>query len=183
MNLYDRLKVQKLFKQFMWGYITEIQLICDSLAGCGHFIEEMQHIYIILNGVKSQYINVVSIIHVSWNPYDLASIRSLLIDAKVREKEIIFDNSLSAPNMVIKPSTDVTFLGCVCQSQMVAGTLDSGESYWTYLPTGHMLLQTLPLYLQLFIHLQCFILSTTHICLPLLSPTIFPHISHPTLHY
>lgn len=69
MNLYDCLKVRKLFNQSMSEYLTEIQLICNRLTGCGHPIEEMQQISIILNRVKGQYDNVVSVIHVNQNTY------------------------------------------------------------------------------------------------------------------
>lgn len=57
----------------MREYLTEIQL-CDSLAGFGNPIEEMQHISIIINGVRGQYDNVVDVIHASRNTYDLSSI-------------------------------------------------------------------------------------------------------------
>lgn len=41
-NLYDRMKVRKLFNQSMREYPIDIQLIIyDSLVGCGHPIEEM----------------------------------------------------------------------------------------------------------------------------------------------
>lgn len=33
-------------------YVDDIQSTCDSLASCGHVIEHMQHVSIILNGVK-----------------------------------------------------------------------------------------------------------------------------------
>lgn len=56
----------------MRDYLIEIQLVSDSLSGCGHPIEEMHQISIILDGVKGNYGNVVSIIHASRNPYDLA---------------------------------------------------------------------------------------------------------------
>lgn len=103
MNLYDRLNLRKLYNQFMREYLTDIQLVYDSLAGCGHPIEEMQHISIILNGVKGQFDNVVFVIHFSRNPYDLASINSVLLDVEARQKEIIFDN-ISAANVVVKSS-------------------------------------------------------------------------------
>lgn len=84
MDLYDRLKVRKLYNQSMTEYLIDIQLVYDNLAECEHLIEEMQQIFIILNGVKWQYDNVVSIIHASRNPSDLASISSILIDAESR---------------------------------------------------------------------------------------------------
>lgn len=90
----------------MREYLTEIQLVCDSLAGCGHPIEEMQQISIILNGVKGQYDNVVSVIHASRNPYDLASITSVLLDAEARQKEISFDNCFPTAHVVVKTSAD-----------------------------------------------------------------------------
>lgn len=79
----------------MREYLTELQLIFDSSAGCGHPIEEMQWISIILNEVKEQYDNVVSIINASMNHYDLASISSTLLDAEARQKDLVFDNTIS----------------------------------------------------------------------------------------
>lgn len=49
---------------------------------CGHLIEEMQQISIILNGVKGQYDSIISVIHVSRNPYDIGSVNSVLLDAE-----------------------------------------------------------------------------------------------------
>lgn len=74
MHLYDHLKVQKLSDQSMRDYLTNIQSVCDILASCGHPIEEMQHMSIILNGAKGQYDNVIAVIHASRNPYDIASV-------------------------------------------------------------------------------------------------------------
>lgn len=65
----------------MCDYITTIQFACDSLASCGHLIEEMQHISIFLKGVKVQYDHVISVIHASRNSYDIASVSSVLLDA------------------------------------------------------------------------------------------------------
>lgn len=60
----------------------------------------------ILNGLKGQYDNVVVVIHVSRNLYDLASISSLLLDAEVRQRDSLFDTSLSAANVVVKSTTE-----------------------------------------------------------------------------
>lgn len=66
----------------------------------------MQQISIILNGVKGQFDSVVSVIHASRNHYDLTSIRSILLDVEVRQKEIIFDNNFLTANVVVKSSTE-----------------------------------------------------------------------------
>lgn len=80
MHLYDRLKVCRTLHQSMRDYFTTIQTACDSLANCGHPIEEMQLIYIFLNGVKGQYDNVVVVIHASQNPYDIVSVILAFLD-------------------------------------------------------------------------------------------------------
>lgn len=86
----------------MREYLTDIQLICDSPARCGHPVEEMQQISIILNGVKGQYDRVVSVIHASRNPYDLASISSILLYAEARQNEMLRDSTISTTNVVVK---------------------------------------------------------------------------------
>lgn len=106
MNIHDRLKVRKLFNQSMREYLTNIQLICDIPAGCGLPIKEMQQTSIILNGVKVQYNNVVFVIHANWNPYDLASISSVFLYVEARQRELMFDNSLVAANVMVKPSSE-----------------------------------------------------------------------------
>lgn len=66
----------------MHDYLTKIKLICDSLVCCDHPIEDMQHISIIVNGLKGQYDNVVYVIHASRNLYDLVSISYVLLDVE-----------------------------------------------------------------------------------------------------
>lgn len=110
----------------MREYLTDFQLIGDSLAGCGHPIEDMQHISNILNGVKEQYDNVDLVIYASRNLYDLPIVSSVLLDAETRQKEIIFDNNLSATNVVVKPSAYNHSSGSVSLE-----TLDSGQSRHT----------------------------------------------------
>lgn len=72
----------------MREYLIEIQPSCDSLAGYVHPIELMQKISTIVNEVKGQYDNVVYVIHSSRNPYDLASISSVLLDVEARQKKV-----------------------------------------------------------------------------------------------
>lgn len=69
----------------MRDYLTEMQLICDSLAGCDYPIEEMKQISIILDGVRAQYDNVASVIHANRNLYKPASISLVLLDAEARQ--------------------------------------------------------------------------------------------------
>lgn len=108
----------------MREYLAEIQLICDSLAGCAHPIVEMQQISIILNGVKGQYDSIISVIHASRNPYHLAYISLVLLDVEARQKVIMFDNSISVANIVVKPVSDA-------QTTTSIGILDSGQSWPT----------------------------------------------------
>lgn len=89
----------------MREYLTEIKLVCDSLAGCGHPIEKMQQINIILNGVKGQFDNVISVIHVSRNP--IASISSVLLDDEAQQKEFSFDTSFPRINVAVKPTPEM----------------------------------------------------------------------------
>lgn len=91
MNLYDILKVRKLFHQTTRDYHVEIQFTWYSLTSCGHRTKDMQHIYNILNGVKGQYDNVVSVIHASNNPYEIASVCFVLLDAKSRLRDQLFE--------------------------------------------------------------------------------------------
>lgn len=84
-HLYDLLKPCKLVYQSMCDYLTEIQTTCDSLANYGHPIKEMQQISIILNGVKGQFDNIIVVIHVSRNPYDIALVSSVLSDVESRQ--------------------------------------------------------------------------------------------------
>lgn len=118
MSLYDRLKVRKLLNLSMRDYLIEIQLTCDSLASCGHPIEDMQQISIILNGVKWQYDSVVSVIHASKNPHDIASITSIILDVESKQRDMLFDTSLSATNAVVKTSAE----------KLVSVSIDSGQS-------------------------------------------------------
>lgn len=62
----------------------------------------MQRISIILNGITCHYDSVVSIIHTSRNPYDLASISFVLLGAEARHRDLQFDSSLSTANVVIR---------------------------------------------------------------------------------
>lgn len=89
----------------MKEYFTKIQLVGDSLAGSGHPFEEMQQISIILNGVKGQFDNVASLIHARRNPYDLASIVSVLLNSEARQKEVRFDNRFPTVNVAVKSTT------------------------------------------------------------------------------
>lgn len=75
--------------------LTEIQTICDSLASCSPPIEQMQHIYIILNGVKGRFDNIIDVIHAIQYPYDIVSVSSVLLDAKAIQSDMLFDASLS----------------------------------------------------------------------------------------
>lgn len=56
----------------------------------------MEHIYIILNGVKDQFDNIIVVMHASQNPYDITSVSYVLLDAEDRQCDILFDASLSA---------------------------------------------------------------------------------------
>lgn len=91
MSLYDRLKVRKLPHQLMHDYLIEIQYTCDNLASYCHPIEEIQQISIILNGVKGQYDDVVVVIHASRNPYEIASVCSVLLYAETQRMDLLFD--------------------------------------------------------------------------------------------
>lgn len=84
MHLYDHLKARKLIHQSMRDYLNYIQTTCDSLDLCGHPIQEMQWILIILNGVRGQFGNVISVIHDNRNLYDITYVSSVLLDAEVR---------------------------------------------------------------------------------------------------
>lgn len=64
----------------------------------------MQHILIILNTVKNQYDIVVSVIHASRNSYDVAFTSYVLFDDEVRQRDLLFDLSLSVANVMVKSS-------------------------------------------------------------------------------
>lgn len=96
MHLYDRLKDRKLVHQATHDYLTESQTTCDSLASFGYPIEAMHQISIILNGVKGQFDSVVAIIHASKNPYTIASVSFVLLDAEARQSDLLFDSTVSA---------------------------------------------------------------------------------------
>lgn len=49
---------------------------------------------------------MVSVIHASRNPYDLASITSVLVDAEAMQKDMLFDTTLSVGNVVVKTSAE-----------------------------------------------------------------------------
>lgn len=100
MSLYGRLNTHKLVAQSLREYLIDIQYTCDSLAICGHPINERQQIPIILDGVTSQFDNVVSVIHASRNPYDLASITFILLDDETRVRDQLFDPLISLQAMV-----------------------------------------------------------------------------------
>lgn len=72
-----------------------------TCISCGHSIEEIQHILIILNGVKGQYDTVVLVIHSSRNPYDLASVSFVLLDLEARMREQIFDPNIYVSVIVV----------------------------------------------------------------------------------
>lgn len=78
----------------MCDYLIDIQTTCDSLASCGQTIEKLQQISIIFNGVKGQHDNVI-FIHANMNPYDIASISTILLDAESRQSDMLFDESIS----------------------------------------------------------------------------------------
>lgn len=65
MSLYGHLKTRKLVTQSLHDYLVDIQSTCDSLASCGHPIDEMQQISIILDEVKGHFNNMVYMIHAS----------------------------------------------------------------------------------------------------------------------
>lgn len=56
----------------------------------------MKHISIVLNGVKGQFDNMISVIHASRKPYDLASVSSVLLDAESRQTDLLLDANLTA---------------------------------------------------------------------------------------
>lgn len=99
-RLYGRLKACKLVHQSMQDYLTEIQTTCDSLANSGHPISEMQQISIVLNGVKGQSDNIIDVIHTNRNPNDITSVSFVLLDARARQGDMIFDSSISAKVVV-----------------------------------------------------------------------------------
>lgn len=102
MSHYDQLKVYKLMNQSMHDYLIYIKSTRDCLANCGHPIEEMKQISIILNGVKGQYDNVVFVIHMSHNPYDIASNSFVLLGVEAWQSNLLFDPTLCAVNVMVK---------------------------------------------------------------------------------
>lgn len=50
----------------------------------------MQHISIVLNGVKRQFDNIIPVIHASRNSYDLVLVSSFLLNAKARQVDLLF---------------------------------------------------------------------------------------------
>lgn len=60
----------------------------------------MKHISIIPNAVKRQFDNVISVIHASQNPYDLAPLSSNLLDAETRTHDQLFDPMLLSQAMI-----------------------------------------------------------------------------------
>lgn len=88
----------------MRDYLTQIQTTCDSLDSCGHAIEEMQQIPIILNGVNGQFYIVVAVIHSSQNAYTIASVSSALLDDEARQYDLLVDSNVSANVAVVSSS-------------------------------------------------------------------------------
>lgn len=85
-------------------YLTTIQPACDSLASCCHLIEEIQHISIVLSGVKGEYYNVIVVIHASKNPYYIAYVSSVLLDVESRQSDMLFDANITT-NIVVNHSS------------------------------------------------------------------------------
>lgn len=73
----------------MCDYLTTIQSACDSLTSYSHPIEEMKHIFIVLNGVKGQCDNVIVVIHANRNLYDIASMSSVLLNGEARQSDLL----------------------------------------------------------------------------------------------
>lgn len=105
MHKYERLKARKLVHQPMRDYLTEIQTTCDSLASCGYPISQMQQISIIINIVKGQFDNIIVVIHATRNPYDVALVSSVLLDAEYRQVDLLFDNFIYANVVVVNRSS------------------------------------------------------------------------------
>lgn len=63
------------------------------------------NISIILNGVKGQYDNVVSVIHASRNPYDIASVSSVLLVVEASMRDQLFDPTMYV-NVVVVPQNN-----------------------------------------------------------------------------
>lgn len=89
----------------MHDYLAEVQSTYDSLAGYGHRNEEIQHTSIILNGMKGLYDNFFYVIHLRHNPYDIASISSMLLDVEVRLHDQLFNPNMSLSVDTFQQST------------------------------------------------------------------------------
>lgn len=77
-----------------------------------------------LNGVTGKNDSVVTVINDNCNPYDLASISSVLLDVEARQRYTIFDTSMSVANVMVKNVVEKPTL--VDSGQATA--LDSGQS-------------------------------------------------------
>lgn len=140
MNLYDRLKLCKLPHLFMRNYLTDIQSTSDSLVSCGHPIEEIQQISIILNGVKGQFDHIVVVIHTNQNPYDIYFICYVLLDTETRQRNLLFDVPPSinvVSNNVMDQSvydSDTSSTGYIAAHQSAARPKSSNQVHTQPLP-------------------------------------------------
>lgn len=63
-------------------------------------LRKMQQISIIINDVKGQFDNVIVVIYVSRNPYDIAYVNFVLLDAEEHQSDIFFDSANAVVNQL-----------------------------------------------------------------------------------
>lgn len=79
----------------------------------------MQQISIILTGVKGQIDNKIAVIHISTNPYNIASVRSVLLNVEARQSDMLFDPVVAA-NVVVNQSASSMSYDSVKSAQIFA---------------------------------------------------------------
>lgn len=124
------LRFGRFLKQSMRDYLTIVKSSCDNLSSFRHPIEEMQQISIVLNRVKGQFDNVIYVIHASTNPYHMASVSSVLLYAKARQVDLLFDTNVTA-NVVVNHNSTM--------KNETAGSYNSSLSSLTVSPTSLLL--------------------------------------------
>ncbi|KAL4339887.1 hypothetical protein GQ457_08G024790 [Hibiscus cannabinus] len=119
---------QKKGDLIMREYLMKIKSICDKLASCGEIVSDNEHVTTILNGLSPEYESVIKFITASSTPFDVKTVRTILLDADARQVSAL--NHLSVFAHIVVQQQPIVDVHTPVQSENLAHvhTIDSYNS-------------------------------------------------------
>lgn len=101
----------------MHEYLGRIQLLWDSLKSSDHSIYDTILISTILDGLTAEYEHIVVVLTASRQPYYVAGVASILLDAKARQQDNLIQISPTsvALNVQTESGSNSAGVSSTCQ--------------------------------------------------------------------